>query len=33
MYNKFLEKYMSYEPEKVISKKGVVVRKIISPFL
>ena len=24
---------MSYEPEKVISKKGVVVRKIISPFL
>ena len=33
IYNKFLEKYMSYEPEKVISKEGVVVRKIISPFL
>ena len=33
MYNKFLEKYMDYDPKKVVSKKGVVVRKIISPVL
>lgn len=33
MYNKFLEKYLDYSPEKVISKKGVVVRKAISPIL
>lgn len=33
MYNKFLEKYLDYAPEKVISKKGVVIRKIISPVL
>lgn len=33
MYNKFLEKYLDYAPEKVISKKGVVIRKIISPLL
>lgn len=33
MYNKFLEKYLDYAPEKVISKKGVVIRKIISPIL
>ena len=33
MYNKFLEKYLDYAPEKVISKKGIVVRKIISPVL
>lgn len=33
MYNKFLEKYLDYNPEKVISKKGVMVRKIISPVL
>ena len=33
MYNKFLERYLDYEPEKVISKKGVVIRRIISPIL
>lgn len=33
MYNKFLEKYLDYAPEKVISKKGVIIRKIISPVL
>ena len=33
MYNKFLEKYLDYNPEKVLSKKGVVVRKAISPLL
>lgn len=33
MYNKFLEKYLDYAPEKVVSKKGVVIRKIISPVL
>jgi len=33
MYNKFLERYLDYNPEKVISKKGVIVRKIISPVL
>lgn len=33
MYNKFLERYLDYNPEKVISKKGVIVRKIISPLL
>ena len=33
MYNKFLEKYMDYAPEKVISKKGVIIRKIISPVV
>ena len=33
MYNKFLEKYLDYMPEKVISKKGVVIRKLISPVL
>lgn len=33
MYNKFLEKYLAYAPEKVISKKGVTIRKVISPIL
>ena len=33
MYNKFLEKYLDYAPEKVVSKKGVVIRKMISPVL
>ena len=33
MYNKFLEKYLDYTPEKVISKKGVIIRKMISPVL
>lgn len=33
MYNKFLEKYLDYNPEKVLSKKGVVMRKVISPLL
>lgn len=33
MYNKFLEKYLDYAPEKVISKKGIIMRKIISPVL
>lgn len=33
MHNKFLEKYLDYTPENVISKKGVVIRKIISPIL
>lgn len=33
MYNKFLEKYLDYAPEKVVSKKGIVIRKIISPLL
>ena len=33
MHNKFLEKYLDYSPENVISKKGVVIRKIISPIL
>lgn len=33
MYNKFSEKYLDYSPEKVISKKGIVVRKAISPIL
>ena len=33
MYNRFLEKYLDYTPENVISKKGVVIRKIISPIL
>ncbi len=33
MYNKFLEKYLDYTPENIISKKGIVIRKIISPIL
>ena len=33
MYNKFLEKYLDYDPKKVISKKGIVIRKIISPIV
>lgn len=33
MYNKFLEKYLDYAPEKVVSKKGVWIRKVISPVL
>ena len=33
MYNKFLEKYLDYAPERVISKKGIIMRKIISPVL
>ena len=33
MYNKFLERYLDYAPEKVVSKKGVIIRKIISPVL
>ena len=33
MYNRFLEKYLDYDPEKVISKKGVIIRKLISPVL
>ena len=33
MYNRFLERYLDYNSEKVISKKGVIVRKIISPVL
>ena len=33
MYNKFLEKYLDYVPERVVSKKGVILRKIISPIL
>lgn len=33
MYNKFLEKYLDCTPEKVVSKKGVAIRKIISPVL
>lgn len=33
MYNKFLERYLDYTPEKVVSKKGVIIRKIISPVL
>lgn len=33
MYNKFLEKYLDYAPEKVISPKGVIIRKVISPIV
>lgn len=33
MYNKFLEKYLEYEPKKALSKKGIRVRQIISPIL
>lgn len=33
MYNKFLEKYLSNEPQKCISKVGIAIRKIISPVL
>lgn len=33
MYNKFLEKYLDYDPKKVISLKGIFIRKIISLVL
>lgn len=33
MYNKFLEKYLDYAPGKVISQKGVIIRKVISPIV
>lgn len=33
MYNKFLEYLLENVPEKVISKKGLIIRKILSPFI
>lgn len=33
MYNKFLEYLLENEPEKVMSKKGLIIRKILSPFV
>lgn len=33
MYNKFLEYLLENEPEKVISKKGLIIRKILSPII
>lgn len=33
MYNRFLEYLLDYNPQKVLSKKGVTIRKIISPVL
>lgn len=33
MHNKFLEYLLENEPEKVMSKKGLIIRKILSPFV
>ena len=33
MYNKFLERLLDDDPQKTISKSGIIIRKIISPIL
>jgi len=33
MYNKFLERLLDNKPENVISKKSIIIRKIVSPVL